>query len=161
MAASAAEVGEVGNSPTLSCYKNMKQILQDNNSLILRFDVGEDVIAGLISLCSQQTITAAHFTGLGACGSVTLSYYDLTDKKYLDRTFDKELEIVSLTGNVARLKEKTAIHAHGVFADKDYATVGGHVKELIVSATCEIHLTTLKGKMERGYDEKTGLNLLK
>jgi uncharacterized protein len=138
----------------------MKIILTDKEKIILRFDKGGDVIKELIKFSKKQNITTAHFTGLGACGSVTLSYYDLENKKYLDKTFDEDLEIVSLTGNVAKLKKETVIHAHGVFSDRNYQTVGGHVKELIVSATCEVHLTVLKGKMEREYDKKTGLNLL-
>jgi predicted DNA-binding protein with PD1-like motif len=138
----------------------MKVILQDTSKFVLRFDKGEDVIKGLIAFCDKQTITAGHFTGLGACASVTLAYYDLITKKYLDKTFPNDMEIVSLSGNVGTLKKETVIHAHGVFSDLDYNPYGGHVKELIVSATCEIHLTVLKGIMERGFDKETGLNLL-
>lgn len=139
----------------------MKVILDTKDTLVIRFDKGEDVIKGLISFCDKKKITAGHFTGLGACASVTLAYYDLITKKYLDKTFPNDMEIVSLTGNIATLKDETIIHAHGVFADLDYNPYGGHVKELIVSATCEIHLTVLQGEMERGFDEQTGLNLLK
>lgn len=135
-------------------------VTTDASIIIFRFDKNEDAIKGLVKFCVEQNIHAAHFTGLGACGSVTLSYYDLKKKKYLDKKFEEDLEIVNLTGNVAKLKKETVIHAHGVFGDKKYQTIGGHVKELIVSATCEIHLLVLKGKMKRGYDKKTGLNLL-
>jgi predicted DNA-binding protein with PD1-like motif len=59
------------------------------------------------------------------------------------------------------MDNKTVIHAHGVFADREYQTVGGHVKELIVSATSEVHLTKLVGEIKRAYDATTGLNLMK
>ena len=60
-----------------------------------------------------------------------------------------------------KLDENTAIHCHGAFSDYNYATFAGHVKEIIVSATCEIHLTKLEGTLKRGHDTKTGLNLIK
>lgn len=138
----------------------MEQIATDNKLFILRYDKNEDCIAGLITFCQKEGIEAGFFSGLGACSKVTLSYYDLEKKKYLDKTFTEDLEIVSLTGNVARLNHEPAIHAHGVFSDRTYKTYGGHVKQLIVSATCEIHLTKLDGAMNRDFDETTGLNLL-
>jgi predicted DNA-binding protein with PD1-like motif len=134
----------------------MKIIIQEK---IIRFDQGDEVIAKLLEYCNSEHIEAAYFTGLGACATVTLAYYDLEKKKYVDKKFE-DLEIVSLTGNVAKLAKDTIIHAHGVFGDKHYQTVGGHIKELIVSATCEVHLSILKGKMRRSYDNTTGLNLL-
>lgn len=138
----------------------MTIIFQDKNTYILRFDKGENVIKELTSFCNEKDITAGHFTGLGACSSVTLAYYDLITKKYLDKTFPNDMEIVGLTGNIAKLGDETVIHSHGVFSDLDYNPYGGHVKELVVSATCELHLTTLKGTMERSFDKETGLNIL-
>ena len=138
----------------------MKIISKDTAIHILRFDKGEDVIDGLVKYCGKNNLAAAHFTGLGACGSMILSYYDLDNKKYLDKTFDEDLEIVSLTGNVAKLKDQTIIHTHGVFSAKTYETFGGHVKAMIVSATCEIHLTVIPGTLKRGFDSDSGLNLL-
>ena len=138
----------------------MKVIHKEPKTVILRFDSGEKVIKGLSAYCTDNKITAGHFTGLGACQSIILSYYDLENKQYLDEAFSEDMEIVSLTGNVAIMAKKPAIHCHGIFADDNYQTSGGHVKELLVSATCEIHLTILDGILERSYDQKTGLNLL-
>ena len=138
----------------------MKLIIQHANTNILRFDNGDDVIKGLSIFCDKQNIQAAYFTGIGACASTTLSYYDIEKKRYIDKKFCEDLEIVALTGNVAKLKNESIIHAHGVFGNQKYLTIGGHVKELIVSATCEIHLTVLHEKMNRSLDKTTGLNLL-
>ena len=138
----------------------MKMIIQHMNTIILRFDNGDDVIKGLNAFCDEQNIQAAYFTGIGACASTTLSYYNLEKKRYVDKKFEEDLEIVALTGNVAKLKNDSIIHMHGVFGDKKYLTIGGHVKKLVVSATCEIHLTVLHEKMNRSLDNATGLNLL-
>ena len=59
------------------------KLITDSKKYILRFDGGEDVVAELISFCGKENILAATFTGLGACGKVVLSYYDLTNKNTL------------------------------------------------------------------------------
>ncbi len=52
------------------------------------------------------------------------------------------------------------LHLHGVFARKDYSTLGGHVKKLIISATGEVALQVYDKQLFRSYDPKTGLNLI-
>lgn len=139
----------------------MTEVISANDKIILRFDRGDDVITGITKYCTENNTKAGFFTGLGACGEVILAYYDLENKQYLDKTISEDLEIISLIGNIAMLDGKATIHCHGSFSDRDYKTVAGHVKSLTVSATCEIHLTVLDGKIERGFDESTGLNLMK
>lgn len=139
----------------------MRVILRQNKQRILRFDKGDDVPVVLVEFCKENKITAGFFSGLGASGEITISYYDLEKQEYLDLQKKEDLEIVSLTGNIAVMGEKTLIHAHGVFSDRNFTTVAGHVKQLIVSATCELHLTILPGVIQREYDEATGLNLMK
>jgi uncharacterized protein len=139
----------------------MKVIIQDNTVSLIRFDKGDDVLAALSSLAEKENITAATFTAIGASGEVILSYYDIAKKEYVDREFREDLEIVSITGNVGRMDSKPIIHAHGVFSDREFKTYGGHLKKLIVSATCEVTLTQLKGEILRGFDNETGLNLMK
>ena len=58
------------------------------------------------------------------------------------------------------LEEKPMIHLHITIADDEYHAYGGHVKKLIVGATCELTLFVSKERIERKYDEGTGLNLL-
>ncbi|MBI4080779.1 MAG: DNA-binding protein [Candidatus Levybacteria bacterium] len=139
----------------------MRVIYHQNKFSILRFDKGDDVPSALATFCEKNDITAGFFSGLGACEEITISYYDLEKKQYLDLQKKEDLEIVSLTGNIAVMDEKTLVHAHGVFSDRNFTTVAGHVKQLRVSATCEVHLTILPNKTVREYDKKTGLNLMK
>lgn len=139
----------------------MKIILQDKNQYTLRFDKGEDVIVGLKNFCVEKGVHAAGFSGIGACQDIILSFYNLPEKRYEDRESKENLEIVNFTGNVAKLNNEIMIHAHGSFANKNSQIAGGHVRKLVVSATCEVFLTVFDGVIERGYDEGTGLNLMK
>ena len=138
----------------------MQLIVRKDNACVLRFDKNEDVIQSLSTFCKRHKIPAGSFTGLGACQKVVLSYYDLESKRYLDKNFNEDLEIASLIGNVAQFENSSVIHAHGIFSDRNYQTYGGHVKELVVSATCEIHLHVFHDSMERHFDNTTGLKLL-
>jgi predicted DNA-binding protein with PD1-like motif len=138
----------------------MKILLTEASMIQIRFDTGEDVLALLTNFCQENAITAASFSGLGAAGEVILAYYNLEAKHYEDHTLNEDVEILNLTGNAAVMDGKHIMHCHGVFGRKDTSTVGGHVKKLIVSATCEILLIKLAGTLTRAYDETTGLNLL-
>lgn len=92
---------------------------------------------------------------------VELAWYNLKQKEYVNKTVAENLEIATVTGNVAMKEEEMIIHAHGVFSDKDMQTVAGHVNTMKVSAACEVFLIKLDGKIEREFDETTGLKLLK
>lgn len=138
----------------------MKVVLRSPNQFVLRFDRGEEVMEGLRKFCENESITAGSFSGLGACSEVVISRYNTNRKVYSDRKFAEIMEIVSLTGNVAKFQNDIAVHAHGSFSDYEFQTFSGHVKKLIVSATCEVMLEKLPGVLSREPDEATGLNLL-
>ncbi|MBI2889012.1 MAG: DNA-binding protein [Candidatus Liptonbacteria bacterium] len=137
----------------------MKEILREGSVSILRFDKGEELLTGIISFARDSHIRAGTFQGLGAALRVTLAYYDFEARQYLE-TIMREVEIASLTGNIGICKGEYAVHVHGVFSGKDCAAKAGHVKEIVVSGTCEVRLEAFSGKLERMPDAETGLNLL-
>jgi predicted DNA-binding protein with PD1-like motif len=138
----------------------MKIISNTEDNLVIRLDKGDNLIEKLKEVISSEGIMGACFRGIGACSKVILSYFDLDKKEYLERTFDENLEIVSLSGNIALAEEDIIIHAHGVFANGNYSTIGGHIMEMIVSVTCEIALTKLKDSLSRQINQDFGLKLL-
>jgi len=137
------------------------KILIDGPNHIIRLLQNNEFIHEIISYCQSNDINAGFFSAIGAAKSVTVSFYNLNTKKYQDKTFDEDVEIVTVTGNIATFQGQIRIHAHGSFSRNDYSVFGGHVQNLVVSATCEIHLTKLDGRIKRELDEKTGLFLLK
>ena len=139
----------------------MKIILKDGKKYILRFERGEELIEGLKNFCQAKKIKAAFFFALGASNEVELAHYDVDKKRYSNKVIRQKLEIDSLTGNIALLDGKIIIHSHGVFSDGTMQAQAGHVNRLAIAATGEIFLQVLKGKLERQYDGKTGLNLMK
>lgn len=139
----------------------MKIISKNDSSYQLRLDRGEEFVASLSQLIEKNKVPSCALTALGACDHVVLSWYNLETKQYQDKTFDENLEILNVTGNVSWFEGKLVVHAHGVFGSDKYQLIGGHIKEMRISATCEVNLQVLPDKIERAFDEETGLNLMK
>lgn len=127
---------------------------------LLVLERGEELHKALDAYAKEAKLDSAWLSGLGGAGSVTLGFYDLPRERYQWKTFDSPLEIVSLTGNLSIVDGEPFWHIHGVFSGPDYKTIGGHVKELTVGPTCELHVTSLSVPLTRELDEDTGLKLI-
>lgn len=145
----------------------MKLILQDKNKYVLKVSVGEEVMSELRAFCEEQGIEAASFFAIGAAKEIQIAWYNIHKKEYVKRDVQQELEIVSLLGNVATMDDlpageagETLVHAHGSFSDENMQMMAGHVNKLVVGAACEIVLQKLEGKIEKAYDEETGLHMM-
>lgn len=139
----------------------MKEILSEQSSRVLLFEQGEDVMVELRAYAKQHQIQSAWINILGACAEVTLAYYDLHTKTYEKHVISEDLEILNVMGNIAQMNGEPALHLHGTFGKRDLSVIGGHIFSMIISASGETHLQLLDGKIERQFDEKTGLNLMK
>ena len=122
---------------------------------------GQELMDALKAYAEENALTSAWIhSGLGGADSVTLSFYDLETKTYIDRTFDQPIEIVSLDGNLSVVDGEPFWHVHGIFGTRDYQAISGHVKQLSIALTGELFITPLEAKLTRAYDETTGLKLL-
>lgn len=138
----------------------MKVIQQQDNTIVLRFDKGEEFIQTFSAFLKEQDIKGAFFYGLGGATQVKVAYYRLSKKEYQYETISGDhLEITSITGNVALLNNEYRVHNHINFSDQSLNVHGGHCEELMVGGTLEIHLTVLN-EMKREQDENIGLALL-
>ena len=138
----------------------MKTITHSGSRFILRLDPGEELILSLTNFAKQTGIRSAAFTVIGSAKEVILSWYDTREKRYEDTTISDGLEVLAVSGNLGTLEGAIAIHAHGCVGDRNLNVKGGHIKKLIVAATCEVDLVLIEGTLERKPDEATGLNLL-
>lgn len=127
---------------------------------IIRLDDGENIIESLRSLCEQDKITAGFLNGLGAVREAELGWFDREAKDYRTVHIQEPCEIVSLTGNVSVLDGQPFLHCHIALADGAFGVRGGHLREAVVSATCEITLTRFFDEIGRRRDEATGVYLL-
>jgi uncharacterized protein len=142
----------------------MKQILTNPWHEILRFDKGEDVVAGILDFARENKIEGAWLSAIGSAKDIELGFYDIGKRKYLNKLFKGPLELVEASGTLAVKNGSPILHWHGVFSDEDYKTIGGHIHKLVANATVEIFIHKLGESgndcLERETDPKSGLNLL-
>lgn len=123
---------------------------------LLRLYRGDDIFKSIEKFCHHQGITSGIIHGMGAASEANLGFFD--GKTYLENVFTENLEILSLTGNIA---EGPIIHLHGVFSRADGTCVGGHIfPGCIVSVTCEVYIMKNTPSPIRLEDPNTGLKLL-
>jgi predicted DNA-binding protein with PD1-like motif len=124
------------------------------------FRTGDRVLEGLRRFASEHAIEAAAFTAIGAFQRVTLGYFDIERRDYTRVEFDEQVEVLSLTGNVARGPDGVALHAHAVIGRSDASAHGGHLLEATVRPTLEVVLVEPPAHLQRRIDSATGLPLL-
>lgn len=121
-------------------------------------ETGDEVIACLKSFAEQQSLTAASFKAIGALSKATLAFYDWDKKEYLPIEVGEQVEVASLTGDIAVNPDgKPAIHVHAVLSKRDGSAVAGHVQSGTVRPTLEIILTEAPTHLRKRSDPETGL----
>jgi predicted DNA-binding protein with PD1-like motif len=127
--------------------------------LIVRLKHDVDLVQSMTELAKSKGIEAGSFTAMGALKRAKLGYYDQKIHEYREMKIDSPHEMASCVGNISLKEGEPFIHAHVVLADETGNTKAGHLFEGIVFAA-EVHLCQLEGpKLERKYDEVTGLSL--
>jgi len=132
-----------------------------NNVLVIRMDRGEEIMEKLKEVALKENVRLANVNALGAVDEFTVGAYDVLEKKYNSNTFKGVYEIVSLTGSINTMNGEYYSHLHMSCADETGKTVGGHLNEAHISATCEMFIYLIDGKVDRFKDEETGLNLFR
>ncbi len=132
-----------------------------DNGLIVRLVKGEEFVASIQKLAQDHNIQSAFFYGLGGAQSAQLSIYRYdTDNQYHPKDFDGPLEIMNVTGNIARKDGEVALHAHATISGADLLAYGGHVQSMVIAGTCELYFSLQSTPMTRTLDESIGLALL-
>ena len=129
------------------------------DTLIARIDRGEEILQSLKTICEKENVRLASVSAIGAVDHAVVGLYRVDEKKYYKNTFDGEMEMTSLSGNVTEKEGQVYLHLHANFADADGQVVGGHLNKAVISGTCEMFIHTLSGTVGRKPDEETGLNV--
>jgi len=131
-----------------------------DNEFIIRIPSNKEVVSEILAFCKKEGIFSAWIQGIGAVNSATLSSYNLDTKKYQRNNVEGVFELLNLTGNIGTLNGEITAHLHCTLADQDMKTYGGHLDKAVVSITCEVLITKINFKIERKFDQATGLNLI-
>ncbi len=131
------------------------------NTLIARIDRGEEILESVKRIALAENIKLASISALGAVDDFTVGVYNVEEKKYYSNSFTGSFEIVSLTGTINTMNGEFYAHLHMSAGNDRGEVFGGHLNKATVSATCEMVITLINGRVDREYDEITGLNLFK
>ncbi len=89
---------------------------------VLVCDKGDDPVEELGRFARSHHVQTANFTALGAFRDVTLGYFDPAVMDYRRNQIEEQVEVVSLTGDIAAKDGAPAVHAHVVVARADATT---------------------------------------
>jgi len=129
------------------------------NTIVARIDRGEEILTSIREICRRESVTLANLSAIGAVGHAVVGLYQVEKQKYLPNTFDREMEMTSLNGNVTTKDGEVYLHLHANFADETDKVFGGHLNEAVISGTCELFIQIINGTVGRMHDPITGLNL--
>ena len=130
-------------------------------TIVMRIDRGEEVLTQLKAMALKENIQLASVRALGATNDFTVGVFKVDEKKYYANHFTGDFEIVSLTGTISTMNGEYYAHLHMSAGDAQGRVFGGHLNEAIISATCEMVVEVIDGRVERAYDDDIGLNLFK
>lgn len=132
-----------------------------NQTIIARIDKGEEILETIKEIAIKENIQLASIQALGAVDDFTVGVFKVDEKKYYANSFQGSYEIVSLTGTINTMNDEFYAHLHMSAGNEKGEVFGGHLNKAIVSATCEMVIHIINGKVDRYFDEKIGLNLFK
>jgi predicted DNA-binding protein with PD1-like motif len=131
-----------------------------NRMFAVVFHAGDDVCDGLLAFARQGAVTAASFTAIGALQRVVVGFFDPDSRKYNHITIDEQVEVLTMSGNIAIGPDGPVVHAHLVVGRSDGTAHGGHLIRAIVRPTLEVIVTETPARLRRRLDPATGLTLI-
>lgn len=131
------------------------------NNVVVRMDVGDEILTSLKEVCLKENIKLASLTALGACNHFVAGVYDVEKKAYFKNEFNGAYEITALVGNISTKDGEYYAHLHITCGDDKGNCFGGHLNEATISVTCEMFINVIDGEVDRKVDEVTGLNVFK
>ena len=105
---------------------------------VIRIQKGEEILAALRQVCTQENIVLASVNGIGAVNDVTLGVFN------------------------SQKDGKVYLHLHMAVANATKGVVyAGHLNDAKISLTGEFILRIIDGRVEREYSPEVGLNLFR
>lgn len=130
-----------------------------DDKIFARIDPGEEILQQLSLIADKEQISLAHVSGLGAVNDFKIGVFSVQKKEYHSNHATGSYEIVSLTGTITEKENAPYLHIHMSAGNEEGNVVGGHLNRAVVSATAELVIDIVKGKISRKFNEEIGLNL--
>ncbi|HET8655945.1 MAG TPA: PPC domain-containing DNA-binding protein [Longimicrobiaceae bacterium] len=126
----------------------------------LVLDRGDEILESIARFATRASVRAAALSGIGTVDRLTLGFYDLAQRTYSFQSWEEEMALSSLTGNIAVVDGGPYPHLHGVFGRRDFGTLSGHLFGATVSLAVEITVVTAPEALHRHAVEFCDLKLI-
>jgi uncharacterized protein len=127
---------------------------------LLVLDPDDEFVASLTDFAKKNRIEGGSFSAIGAFQQATIAYWNRETKEYENIEVAEQVEVLALSGSIARAGDDVKIHAHAVLGRRYGSTIGGHLMRGVVFPTLEIFVVDYGTRLTRQKDDKTGLWLL-
>lgn len=135
-------------------YKKFK------DQIIFRLEKGEELMSSIELIARKEDVRLATINGIGACSKIEMGYIVLSNKEYVFKSFEGNMEILQTTGNITLKDGEPFAHIHINIADEDCRSLGGHVNYAIISATFEGVMHIIDDEIHREMNKDIGIALM-
>ena len=140
-------------------YSYTKVVGQEGR-YVLSLDNHVSIIQAITAFCKERGILAGAVSGLGATNNATFRCLNPTTMKYVDNTFEEQMELTNITGNISQKDGQVYLHVHVTASRADYSCIGGHLLDAFISGACELVVEDFGAThIGRRPDPATGINL--
>ena len=137
----------------------MYRYKKSGGKYILSLDNHVSLMEALTAFCRERVMLSASVMGIGAVSSATFRFLDPSTMKYVDKTFDEQMELTSIVGNISRKDGEPYLHIHVTASRSDYSCIGGHLLDARINGACELFVRDYAVSTGRRLDPETGLNM--
>lgn len=123
-------------------------------------DAGDEAVGTLSAFATDQDLSAAQVTAVGAFARATVGWFDLDRQDYRRIEVDQQCEVLSLVGDVALSDGDPTVHAHVVLGLSDGTVRGGHLLAATVRPTLEVVLREAPAQLHKTMRPEFGLALI-
>ncbi|MBT3179741.1 MAG: DUF296 domain-containing protein [Candidatus Marinimicrobia bacterium] len=133
------------------------QYSQDGKDFFVYIEKNEKVMTNLAKFCLDHNIVNGKISGIGAVKLTEIGVFDTENKKYIRKSFDDVLELLSFEGNVTLKDGIPFVHTHIVLSNQEMQTIGGHLFETTIAAVGEFFIRKFEGTAYRKLNDDVGL----
>lgn len=131
-----------------------------HRTFVLAFDKGEDPVPLLSRFADTQRLCGSHVTATGSFDRAVLGYLDRLEGDYVRIPVEQQVEVLSLTGEVAHRHEKPILYLQAVLGLRDGTTRGGHLLAASVWPALEVVVAEHPRYLRRRFDPELQLPLV-
>ncbi|TIX90667.1 PPC domain-containing DNA-binding protein [Rhizobium sp. P44RR-XXIV] len=142
---------------------NFKKIseVDGQKTYVVVLDTKEEAHSALATFATEQGLTAASISAIGAFEEATVGWFDFADRSYRKIPVTEQCEVLSLIGDIATGDDgKASLHLHAVLGLKDGSTRGGHFLDGTVHPTLEATIVEAPGHLRRRHQKDLGIALI-